>query len=352
MVIRRAINNQRIEYAGAIGGDLCMHSGIDLYDPAGVFFCCDSGFYRSCLVSCHYPIQAYRRVSGGKLVFEKPIYEAYVPMSVPCNKCTGCCLDYENQWAIRALHEAQIFEQRGLESWFISPTFEDKYLRTDMSLDHSEWQLFRRRVAKEFPLFRFLMCGEYGPRTNRPHFHAVGFGLNLPDAVYAYGEKGEEQYESDTLNRLWGRGFIHAAPVTIKSARYPARYLLKDRQKRWQDDYEYYDPARCQVYKRKPPYALASRNPRGLGFDWFQKYWRDVYPSDQVVFDGGIYRPPKYYDKLLQEFHPGVYAEVKRCREDYALSDAGKASRRPSKVAGKAKYVRAKLDLGREGRAV
>lgn len=38
----------------------------------------------------------------------------------------------------------------------------------------------------------------------------------------------------------------------------------------------------------------------GIGYEWFQKYYSDVYPHDYVVFNGRKYRPPRYYDKLYE----------------------------------------------------
>lgn len=41
----------------------------------------------------------------------------------------------------------------------------------------------------------------------------------------------------------------------------------------------------------------------GLGYSWFEKYWREVYePRDGIVLKGGrVVPPPRYYDKLLGE---------------------------------------------------
>lgn len=50
-----------------------------------------------------------------------------------------------------------------------------------------------------------------------------------------------------------------------------------------------------------------SRNP-GLGYNWFQKYWREVYEArDGVCVSGGnIYASPRYYDKLLEVSSPDL----------------------------------------------
>lgn len=37
----------------------------------------------------------------------------------------------------------------------------------------------------------------------------------------------------------------------------------------------------------------------GLAKGWYEKFKKDVYPSDTVVLRGKRMRPPKYYDALL-----------------------------------------------------
>lgn len=37
----------------------------------------------------------------------------------------------------------------------------------------------------------------------------------------------------------------------------------------------------------------------GLAKEWYEKFKKDIYPSDIVVLRGKKLRPPKYYDSLL-----------------------------------------------------
>jgi hypothetical protein len=40
----------------------------------------------------------------------------------------------------------------------------------------------------------------------------------------------------------------------------------------------------------------------GIGYEWYQKYgWEDCHKNDFVVINGKEVRPPRYYDKLLDD---------------------------------------------------
>lgn len=60
---------------------------------------------------------------------------------------------------------------------------------------------------------RFFLCGEYGTRTGRAHYHAVLFGAEMTD--------------SDAIESSWGHGYVQVSPLTLKRARYAARYVTK-----------------------------------------------------------------------------------------------------------------------------
>lgn len=66
---------------------------------------------------------------------------------------------------------------------------------------------------------------------------------------------------------------------------------------------------------KKREYVTMSLRPYGLGQQWFEKYWRtDVYPQDFVLYEGRKFKPPRYYDKLLEKKDPEMYERVKRKR--------------------------------------
>jgi len=51
-----------------------------------------------------------------------------------------------------------------------------------------------------------------------------------------------------------------------------------------------------------------------IGIPWLKKWQDDVYPKDRVIVDGAASRPPRRYDKWLQENEPDIFAKIKRQR--------------------------------------
>ena len=237
---------------------------------------------------------------------------------IRCNRCIGCKLDYENEWATRMVHEGRT----SVAAYFLTLTYDDDHLPPGNSLRHKDWQKFIKALRNRFPRLRirYFQCGEYGEKTGRPHFHAALYGLELDDrrpSSKGRGDHAKDYFESETIDKAWAKGAAICAPLNFKTASYMARYMLKTattegakNQFQWLGDHgEHWD--------RMPPYATMSTKP-GIGFKWFEKYGiSDVYDSGDFVFlEGKRLPPPRYYDRLLEKKDPALYAEIKARRED------------------------------------
>jgi hypothetical protein len=204
------------------------------------------------------------------------------------------------------------------ENCFVTLTYGRGKLPPDGSLEHRDFQLFFKRLRKCFDgrVIRFYMCGEYGPLHFRPHYHACLFNVNFSDLVLAgKSSSGCNFYHSDLLCNLWGHGIVSVQDLTSETAGYCARYIMKKVLGR-DSEFAYSSVDSDGVIRfRKPEYAAMSLKP-GIGFGWFAKYGRDIYPHDFAVADGVKFRPPKYYDKLMRsrfDFADEVqYERVKR----------------------------------------
>lgn len=272
-------------------------------------------------MQCTQPVFAVMRddpVTKGKkqLVFgyneymrlkEHPV-PGWEPVLLPCGRCLSCKMNKAREWSVRAVHEAQCHE----ENCFLTLTYDDDHLPADCSVSVRALQLFFKRLRKYLAYrkikIRYLACGEYGSLNGRPHYHICLFGYCPPDLIDISGYGLSRLYTSKIIAGLWPYGFNSVGSLTEQSAAYVARYTLKK--------VDVLNKKR--VDGRTPEFIVSSRRP-GLGADWFNRFWRDVYNHDRVVLkSGAIARPPKYYDNLLEKSHPSLYNKIKAERQQFA----------------------------------
>lgn len=264
-------------------------------------------------MACYKPLTAYRLANGDISFVERG--DIIKSLSLPCGQCVGCRLERSRQWAMRIMHEASNY---GLSNSFITLTYNDDNLPSDLSLNHSHFQKFFKRLRKFLPskTVRYYMCGEYGDEFKRPHYHACIFNHDFPDReVVAKTPSGHYIYRSQSLERLWPFGFSSVGDLTFESAAYVARYVMKKITGDAADThYQMVDTDTGEIFWRVPEYNRMSLKP-GIGADWFDKYRADVYPHDEVIANGVACKPPRYYDKMLKRIDPLMYDDIKCYRE-------------------------------------
>lgn len=157
----------------------------------------------------------------------------YYDFLIPCGKCPGCRMDYSKGWAERMILELK----DNPKAMFVTLTYRNADLpRGDCgipSLRMSDLQKFFKRLRKHFvgKRIRYYCVGEYGPRTKRPHYHAIIYGLSLDDfpdlTCFGVNELGQPYYTSPTFERIWSNGFVQQSEVTYHTCAYVSRYCLK-----------------------------------------------------------------------------------------------------------------------------
>lgn len=256
---------------------------------------------------CFFPIDAWRVADQSKLVFVRPRKEGWIDaLKVPCGQCVGCRLERSRQWAVRIMHEASLWP----DNCFVTLTYAPEHLPDGGSLRLRDFQLFFKRLRKRYgDGIRFFHCGEYGDKFKRPHYHACIFNHDFDDKYLWSVQNGQRLYRSPSLEELWPYGFSSVGSLTFESAAYVARYVLKKvTGDRAADHYSLVDPDGL-VYSVRPEYVTMSRRP-GIASGWFDKFFSDVYPSDQVIVRGRPARPPRFYDKKFALLDPLAFDEV------------------------------------------
>lgn len=258
---------------------------------------------------CYSPMTAWRSRSGrnpdtGKwpLVFNRNYGYVDLEEKVPCGRCIGCHLERSRQWAVRIMHEAQMYEDNS----FVTLTYDDNHLPEDGSLNKCHFQKFMKRLRKSSDKrIRFYACGEYGKNLSRPHYHAILFGKDFEEKTLYTCRDGIRIYTSEELERIWKDGFSTIGEVTFESAAYVSRYILKKQ-----------SGVRGEKYYngRIPEFTLMSMKP-GIGAKWYEKYSKDVFPHDYVIIRGGYKsRVPRFYDNILCDNAENISVKIKAKR--------------------------------------
>jgi len=127
---------------------------------------------------------------------------------IRCGRCLGCRVYHQRAWTLRMLME----QRSNVLTSFMTLTYADPVPSDPLGLPRITkfWKRFRKSTPATV---RYFYCGEYGSRTNRPHFHAVVFGWA--------GQPGFSQLTE------WPHGFVHCGDATPASMAYVAKYALK-----------------------------------------------------------------------------------------------------------------------------
>lgn len=250
-------------------------------------------------MGCANPIPAYQ--SGPGIKPKLWATEKAANLWVGCGRCLQCRADYAQQWATRAVHEAQEHDINGF--WTI--TYRDSALPPDRGLVPRHLSLFWGRVriscVRRPDLWlgdrlRYVACGEYGTRTKRPHYHAIVFGLMPRDA---HRPDPKALMHSELLDEIWGLGSIGIGTFSKASAQYVAQYTIKAQQR------EYADEDGVVLHR---PFLRASRRP-AIGLSWLERFAPDL-SQGFALADTDAVKIPRYYRKKLAELYPDLSAVV------------------------------------------
>ena len=269
-------------------------------------------------------------------------YNQFDIIETPCNHCIAC----ENLRSLRtAMQLACELNTATRDSWFVTLTYSDEHLPADFSVHKEHIQLFLKRLRKwrnkynYTEKFRYLSQGEYGGQFGRPHYHLAAFNLTLNDLEETTSKGQYPAFESEKLNEIWGKGNVHLIRLSYESCLYIARHHLDEKinNKVLVHKIPIRHPITREIIKqREPEFTTRSSRP-GIGKEFFEKYFSEIYVSDSTIHKGQEMPVPKYFDKLLQDNNPELYEEIKQLRSDKV------EKRTPAQNRYQDKFNRAKL---------
>lgn len=139
-------------------------------------------------------------------------------MALPCGKCPACLKRRASGWSFRLVKE----EERNNSALFVTLTYDTEHVPITrngyMNLDKTDLQKFFKRLRKRcYEKVRYYAVGEYGSKTQRPHYHIILFNAT-PLVV-------ENSWKINNIPI----GSIHTGHVTEASIGYTLKYMEKQR---------------------------------------------------------------------------------------------------------------------------
>lgn len=299
-------------------------------------------------------------------------------VDIRCGRCIGCRKAHSTFWGIRCYHEWRWYHDRRLPVVMATLTYADEHLPPHGDLQYSDVQGFWMRLRRHIryreekaakaegrePDFsscelRYVVAGEYGPQTARPHWHALIFGVKPDDLEwFKRGSKGHPNHDSPSWSKCWGKGITTFDLVDdVKQSFYVSGYAMKSAGLLMSGQFHveeewmvppgakrkrgfYLMTVNGERVQRQQEYSRVSQDPP-IGYRWFQEFYRDVFPHDRVmIFDREWPVPPAYFE-WLAEIDPDMAVAVAHKRQA-RFSDPREIERREIELS--AERVQAYID--------
>jgi len=243
-------------------------------------------------------------------------FGGFSAMDLPCGQCHQCRFSQSRNWAVRCQHELAMHPEGGI---FITLTYSPENYPANCSINRTVVPRFIADLRRQTgATLKYYHCGEYGDKLSRPHYHLLIFGWRPPHSECKKVRGGlYPLYTHPLIEDLWGLGYAPFGELTFESAAYTARYATKKIcGKKADKHYQRAHPETGEIFQVIPEFATMS-NRGGIGRAWLEKYFDEVYPADSVLVNGHLVQPPRFYDKILEQKDPKMFAEVKinRCQK-------------------------------------
>jgi len=213
-----------------------------------------------------------------------PVAEFPEGLVVPCGQCIACRISKRREWTIRMMHEMEFHE----DNIFITLTYNDESIPENGSLKKKHLQDFfkrlRKRLAREDRKIRIFGCGEYGDKTDRPHYHAIIFGMSLAES--------DKKMIMDSWPWCdWNRSIVKGSFGLAEhdSISYVAGYIQKKLNG---------EEAKKEYADKKRESVLSLISP-GLGRDYVDRYKDRILDNGCITLRGASLALPRYYLKRL-----------------------------------------------------
>lgn len=271
---------------------------------------------------CLSPVSITRELAGRKYT-----------QVVPCNHCVECKSKEQQAFVNRCSQAAKDLGN----VWFITLTYNEDNVPVQYDLDGEiqevnpetgevmfapsarhrtldrqdikNWKKrvkmrYERKYGKKLSL-NYMICGEYGPQTHRPHYHAMFFGLDQ-DAKNMLEQDWKENY-GFTFFKYVPSFSIDGVNQVDRVSKYCSKYCIK---------VEELEDEQVKQHLVQKPRKMTSKGlgfPQGKDFIALQRYYlaQDVYE----------YNPDTACSELNPDQIKTIIQEIKKRRKDGKLSN-------------------------------
>lgn len=300
---------------------------------------------------CYQPTRVLKRKDDLRWDLDhRHLFPGESVFNVPCRDCLGCRRADARHWSIRCFHESlshtadwtQPITEITTElpnSSVITLTYNDEHLPKDGALRHDDFTRFMKRLRNHRTRktnnpdkVRFFMCGEYGGKTARPHFHAIIYGHSFDDQYSEQSRDGQRNNMSFELDHLWQQkapGNSHPSQIgratvdnfSFAGAAYVAGYVAKkssaDIPPGPMEELTDTLTGNVRYVPIAPEYRVMSVKD-GLAHKWLTKNrlanLLRLYETDSIQISKWSFPCPRYYDTLLERYRPELMHEIKQKR--------------------------------------
>lgn len=176
-------------------------------------------------------------------------------MEYGCSQCMPCRINKSRLWVGRMLLELMEHETAA----FVTLTYTDATLPVGAVLVKQDLQKFLKRLRwHTTQSLRYFAVGEYGERSQRPHYHLIVYGLSPTD--------------EEIVKRSWTKGYVYIGTAEEKSMAYVCSYCVKNMRNK--ND--------RRLNGRPPEFSLQSKRP-GLGHGIVAQYKKAYYTREGKV---------------------------------------------------------------------
>lgn len=239
---------------------------------------------------------------------------------VPCGKCVACLKKRVSGWSYRLQKQ----ERQSKSAFFVTLTYNTENVPLTkngyMSLSKEDVQKFFKRLRKaqanremeeckvckgvrkicrqvksqneevcNLTKISYYLVGEYGGKTQRPHYHVIIFGADILEVENAWKINGKEL------------GNIHCGTVSGASVGYTLKYIHKEKLIDPVTGRKEYKIGTGQKDDRVSEFSLMSK---GLGKNYVNEKtiaWHkaDLLNRYYLPYEGKKLPLPKYYRKMI-----------------------------------------------------